>query len=253
MTPQLKSSETRIMSNAIKPGGLRKADLFGAFSLALIAASLSGCGVDYANPDTIAYRDYHERHPIVLAQAPTVVNVYPVGVGLDPQSAASVKSFAQRYREFGSGEIVILAPEGSRAAGANVVAEIRKELYANGLRGYVAVGSYSARDKTLGSPYRLAFQGLKAKVPSRCGQWPSDLASGTSVEGWKNESYENFGCATQSVLAAQVDDPRDFAHARALGPADEEMRLRAIGNVRKGVDPGTDWKTTITAIGAVGN
>jgi pilus assembly protein CpaD len=107
-------------------------------------------------------------------------------------------------------------------------------------------------DAALASPIRLSFRGLKAEVASRCGQWPHDLASGSSIDGWKNESYWNFGCATQSVLAAQVDDPRDFARARALGPADEEMRLRAIKDVREGKDPGTNWVTKLTSIGQVG-
>ena len=90
-------------------------------------------------------------------------------------------------------------------------------------------------------------------MASRCGQWPHDLASGgNSIESWKNESYWNFGCATQSVLAAQVDDPRDFARARALGPSDVEMRLRAIEDVRNGQDPGTNWKVKLTPIGQVG-
>jgi hypothetical protein len=30
------------------------------------------------------------------------------------------------------------------------------------------------------------------------------------------------------------------------------MRLRAIGDVRNGTDPGTDWKTKLTPIGQVG-
>jgi len=54
------------------------------------------------------------------------------------------------------------------------------------------------------------------------------------------------------VLAAQVDDPRDLAQTRASDPPDVNMRLRAIGDVRNGQDPGTDWKTKITPIGQVG-
>ena len=54
------------------------------------------------------------------------------------------------------------------------------------------------------------------------------------------------------MLAAQVDDPRDFDHARALGPADEEMRLRAIRDVRQGTDPGTNWQVKLTPIGQIG-
>ena len=63
----------------------------------------------------------------------------------------------------------------------------------------------------------------------------------------------NFGCATQAALAGQVDDPRDLVQARASSPPDEAMRLRAIEQVRKGADPGTDWKNSLTAIGTVGN
>jgi len=107
-------------------------------------------------------------------------------------------------------------------------------------------------DRSLASPVRLVFQGLKAEVATRCGQWPADLASGTSLETWKNEGYENFGCATQSALASQIDDPRDLVQGRGSTPPDENMRLRAIQQVRKGQDPGTDWKVQITPIGQVG-
>ena len=91
----------------------------------------------------------------------------------------------------------------------------------------------------------LSFVGVKAIVPTACGQWPEDLASGSSLEGWKNEPYSNFGCATQSMIAAQVDDPRDFVQPRALGPSDVAMRTRAIEDVRKGQDPGTQWNDTV--------
>ena len=96
------------------------------------------------------------------------------------------------------------------------------------------------------------FQGLKATVQRHCGAWPTDLASGGSIDGWKNDSYPNFGCATQSTLAAQVADPRDLVQSRAAGPGDVQMRLRAIGDVRNGTDPGTDWTIKTTPIGQVG-
>jgi len=221
--------------------------------LGAAAATLSGCGTDYASNDSPDVSDYHQRHPIVLAQSPTAIDVFPVGGRLDPQSAAKIRAFAERYREMGSGQITILAPSSSGSGEGQIVSEIRQTLYATGVRGYVSVGSYPVADPALASPVRLVFQGLRAKVPSRCGEWPSDLASGSSIKGWKNNSYENFGCATQSVLAAQVDDPRDLAQSRASGPPHEEMRLRAIGDVRKGQDPGTDWKVQTTTIGTVGS
>jgi pilus assembly protein CpaD len=225
-----------------------------ALGLCAAALSLSGClsGVQYASDNQLSAMDYHERHPIVLGKSATILDLFPVGGGLDELSANKLKAFAERYRAFGSGEITILAPAGD-VASARVVPSIRRQLYADGLRGYVAVGSYPIQDPRLASPVRLMFQGLTAKVADKCGQWPTDLASASSIEGWKNENYPNFGCATQSALASQIDDPRDLVQARGSTPPDEAMRLRGIEQVRKGEDPGTNWKTQLTAIGTVGN
>ena len=99
---------------------------------------------------------------------------------------------------------------------------------------------------------RLSFDGIKAKVAHPCGEWPSDLASGSSTRGWDNKTYWNFGCANQNMIATQVADPRDVAEPRGESPADVAMRMRAIGNVRKGADPGTNWTTKNSSIGAVG-
>ena len=104
----------------------------------------------------------------MIGKRPTSLDLFPVGGRLDTLSVDKVKAFAARYREFGSGEVTILSPAGDGASAA-VVPQIRSALYANGLRGYVAVGSYPVEDRTLASPVRLVFQGLKAEVASRCG------------------------------------------------------------------------------------
>jgi pilus assembly protein CpaD len=225
-----------------------------ALCLGAAALSLSGCmtGVQYASDNQPAYMDYHERHPIVLGQGVTTLDLFPIGGRLDSLSVDKIKAFAGRYHEFGSSEITILTPAGDPTS-ARAAPEIRRLLYANGLRGYIRVGAYPVQDPHLAAPVRLVFSGLKARVADRCGQWPTDLASGSSLEGWKNESYPNFGCATQSSLAAQIDDPRDLVQARGSTPPDEEMRLRAIQKVRAGQDPGTDWKVQLTPIGQLGN
>jgi pilus assembly protein CpaD len=152
----------------------------------------------------------------------------------------------------GVGQITILAPAGQRERSSRTIDEIRRTLASTGLRGYIGVGVYPAADPMRASPVRLIFQGLKAVVRTPCGQWPTDLASGGSIEGWKNQAYPNFGCATQSVLAAQVADPRDLVQTRAIDPPDVAMRMRAIENVREGQDPGTSWKIQNTPIGQVG-
>ena len=214
------------------------------------AIALSACHIDDGSTDPVAALDYHAAYPIVLAQSPTTLDVFSEDGRLDEQSLATIHAFVARYREFGTGRIAILAPSNHR--GGAVTAAIRRALYANGLRGDVAVGSYPNPDPTLAAPVRLVYQGITAKVPARCGNFPSDLASGDTLKEWGNLPYENYGCSTQKMLAAQIDDPRDLARARASGDSDVEMRLRAIQDVRRGQDPGTSWQVKNTAIGAIG-
>jgi pilus assembly protein CpaD len=222
--------------------------------LALLAAgALGGCGADYVADNAPLVADYHAQHPIVLAEAPTTLDIYPVGEGLDARSLASIRGFAERYRALGTGRIAILTPAGHGVRNARVVDQIRRALAASGLRGYVGVGVYPVAYAASAAPVRLVFRGLKAEVLTPCGQWPTDLASGSSLEGWRNEAYPNFGCATQSVLAAEVADPRDLVQAHPTDPSDVAMRMRAIGDVRNGQDPGTQWANKLTTIGQVGN
>lgn len=240
---------------SFKPAqSLLKASKLGAICLAGVAAiALAGCTTDSLATASMTTDDYHDRHPIVLAQAPSTLDVFPMGSGrLDSQSIEDIRGFAARYQALGSGPIVILAPAGAGHGTRAAVDEIRRVLASTGVRGSIGLGSYRVADASLASPIRLSFRGVKAEVVSRCGQWPHDLASGSTTDGWKNESYWNFGCATQSMLAAQVDDPRDFARARALDPGDVQMRLRAINDVRQGQDPGTNWSVHLTPIGQVG-
>jgi pilus assembly protein CpaD len=231
---------------------LLKASSLGAICFAAAAMiSLAGCTTDSLATGPMSIDDYHDRHPILLISAPTTLDVFPVGEGkLDPGSVDDIKGFAARYQAMGSGRIVILAP--SVGGARKSVDEVRRVLASSGLHGLIGLGSYRVGDPSLASPIRLSFRGVKAEEATRCGRWPDDLASGGSTDGWSNESYWNFGCATQSMLAAQVDDPRDFARARTLGPSDVQMRLRAINDVRNGTDPGTAWAVQLTPIGQVG-
>jgi pilus assembly protein CpaD len=218
-----------------------------------LAISLAGCMNDTPNLSAAVPDDYHTRHPIVLTEAPTVLDVYPLGAGkLDSVSVKDVKAFATRYQEMGAGRIVILTPAPHPPGLGSSVDEIRRVLAASGVHGAIGLGSYQVADRFEVAPIKLSFRAVKAEVPSQCGQWPRDLASGTSLDTWNNRGYFNFGCATQSMLAAQVDDPRDFARSRATDPADESMRLRAIAAVRAGNDPGTAWSAKLTTIGQVG-
>ncbi|MGD0722915.1 MAG: CpaD family pilus assembly protein [Roseiarcus sp.] len=232
----------------------RRAAKIGAVCLAgAVAISLAGCMTETSHVVDARLDDYHLRHPILLTEAPTTLDVFPTGQSkLDPGSVKDVKAFAARYLSIGSGKIVILSPAARTPWTGAAVDEIRRVLASAGVRGAIGLGSYPVADHYVVAPIKLSFRGPKAEVASRCGQWPQDLASGGSLDTWTNQSYWNFGCATQSMLAAQVDDPRDFARSRALGPADDTMQLNKYNLFRNGQDPGTAWKVQLTTIGAVG-
>ncbi|MGO9135119.1 MAG: CpaD family pilus assembly protein [Methylovirgula sp.] len=218
--------------------------------------ALAGCAtVDRMKTSSIPQDDYRVRHPIVLGETSQKLDIFPAPDvrGLDGRTAAQVAGFGRLYHATGQGPINVFLPTGGRAAlPRDTVAAIRQVLAQSGARTTLLVSRYPVTNADLASPVRLSFTGLKAKVATPCGQWPSDLASGSTIAGWENKPYWNMGCAYQSAIAEQVADPRDLVTPRADDPADAQMRTRAIIALRQGTDPTTDWKTKNTSISSIG-
>jgi len=224
-------------------------------SVLSVAAPLGGCGINRTVPPPTVASDYHERHAIALADGSYTVDVIPPAIGnrLDTPTALRIQEFATRYRNLGHGPMMVLTPVGAPAGSVTRggIDAVRSALSASGVeRPYM--GTYPAASPELAAPIRLMFKGVKAQVAHRCGDWPTDLASAGSLEGWNNTTYWNFGCANQATLAAQIADPRDLVAPRGETPSDIEMRMRAIGAVRKGQQPDTQWSTHAASISSVG-
>jgi len=248
----------RTQNRVVRAAGRRSARraATGVAFLALLL-SLEGCGglnKVYAPPE-VAY-DYRDRHPVVLAEAPTTIDVFPSATNrrIDTATALRIRQFVERYHRLGKGLITVLAPVGGPDAKSAQwgLEAVRRALSQAGAGGAVYVGTYPVSDPGLAAPIRLSFTGIKASVAGRCGEWPDDLASGGSVDGWQNKSFWNFGCANQATLSAQIADPRDLATPRGETPQDIETRMRAIGKVRQGADPSTGWATKSGTISGVG-
>jgi pilus assembly protein CpaD len=228
--------------------------LFGILAMPLAACS----GPDRIVTGSVVPDDYRQRHPIVIAEMPNTLDIFVAGSNgggsVDSRTYEQIRSFAEHYRSQGRGQINLLFPRGTPndAAIRAALPSIRKALVEGGARGSIGVASYRVIDNTLAAPVRLTYVGLKATVGSQCGQWPSDLASGSTMQTWENRQWWNFGCATQSTLAAQIDDPRDLVAPRAESPSDVGLRTRAIGALRQGNDPGTSWAVKNTTIGNIG-
>lgn len=218
--------------------------------------ALAGCAhVDRMKTSSIPMDDYRNRHPILLSESAQKLDIFPAPKtrGLDSRSAGQVAEFGRLYHSTGHGPISVFIPD-SRTAPLHpgTVAAIRRALARGGAHTPVQITHYPVANPSLASPVRLSFIGLKARVGDKCGQWPSDLASGSSLQGWENKPYWNFGCSYQSAFAAQVADPRDLVGPRAEDPSDTTMRDRAIISLRKGTDPTTEWKTKNSNIGTLG-
>lgn len=222
-----------------------------AFALLALAAALAGCDKSSGLQMQAAPSDYRARHPIALAQTPKMADVFLSGGRLDPESRARVREIGREYARAGTGAVSIQLPStmGQNPAVSAIVDGIRQELANGGARGSVKISSYPVADPSLASPIRISYDTLQASVMSRCGEWPGDLASGSSAAGWSNKPYWNHGCAYQQMMASQVADPRDLAGPRAEAISDVAMRTRGITKVRDGADPATAWQTTVTSTG----
>lgn len=235
---------------------LIKSRIFRASAAFVLLTTLAACVPGHVKPPPAAPYDYRDRHPIVLADTPHVIDLFPAMIGgrLDDTTVGRIREFANRYRRFGYGPIILRRPVGSPEAKhtSAAIPIVRRALSAAGLNGAVVEEDYRVTDPHLAAPLRLSFSGVKAKVAGRCGEWPTDLASGASLEGWQNESWWNYGCATQQTLSAQIADPRDLAGPRGDTPADTITRMRAIDKIREGQDPSTKWPDQEQKISKVG-
>ena len=229
----------------------------------MLLGVLAGCSnVDRTVATSAIPVDYHQRHPVALVNARQSLDIFFVGATnrLDYRQKHDVEAFAADYLAHGESLIRVQVPRGSvdgHAADATLAA-LRHALAASGVKGDIEVGSYQVTDARLASVLRMSFVKLQAKAATHCGDWPDDLGSGSSLDGWENRTYYNLGCASQQTLAAQMDDPRDLIRPRAEDPSDVQMRTRAIGDIRGnpvlvGQDPSTTWSSSaLTRIGVVG-
>jgi len=217
-----------------RPDTTRLARKFAlAMALAVSAVTLTACGANQDRLSTGALPDdYRTRHPIVIAEAEHTIDI-PIASGDTrlPQGMRDVvRGFAADYARSSSGAVQILLPSGS--SNAHAAHAVRREI--RGL--FVAAGvpatrlfetSYQAGAQGDAAPIRLSYNAITAKTQP-CGNWPTDLVTNTS----ENRNYENFGCASQSNLAAQIANPADLIAPRNMSPIDAARRGQVIKDYR---------------------
>ncbi|MBM3089768.1 pilus assembly protein CpaD [Ensifer sp. T173] len=211
-------------------------------AILLVAAGLLvGCGTkDNLSTGSIP-DDYRTRHPIVLAEGERTIDI-PIASGdrrLTQGTRDVISGFGADYRNSSTGVVQIMLPRGS--ANSHAAQAMRKEI-----RGVlVAAGvpakrlieaGYEAGPMGDAAPVRLSYVAITAQT-GPCGEWPEDVALNTI----QNRNYYNFGCASQSNLAAQISNPTDLLGPRQMSPIDAEQRGQVI----------TDWRGTEKSDGPV--
>ena len=215
--------------------GLKRWARAAALLAAVPLAACSSGGADRIVATSIQNQDHRARHPIELANSRATLDVIPQvhGGALDARSRDQIRQFASEFARTGSGEIALVLPQGGPgAAEARAsVPGVRAALAAGGARGFVALSSYPISDPSVAAPIRLSYATVVARTRTRCGQWPNDLASGSSLETWENKPYWNFGCASQQMIAAQTADPRDLLGRPGFDPTRlDDARARHRGH-----------------------
>lgn len=207
-----------------------------------LAAVLASCAAKTDRVTTSSVPDdYRTRHAITLAEVQHNLDV-PIGSGerkLTTPLRDLVRGFAQDYLALSKSTVTIALPDSSANAGAarNVSGEVRKVLIEAGVKSnHIVLTAYTPAEASASAPIRLGFVAVTA-ITSDCGQWPSDLFGQTIRD---NTNWENFGCATQQNLAAQVANPADLVGPRGMTPIDAQRRAEVIriyrdsGNVAGG-------------------
>lgn len=218
--------------------GLARSVRLAALGALLVAgAGLAGCARDDTTTGSLP-DDYRTRHPIVIAEAEHVIDI-PIASGdrhLTIGAREVIRGFAQSYKGGSSGVVQILLPSGSpNAAAADAMRrEIRATLASAGVPANKLVETrYQAGGAGDAAPVRLRYTAITAQTEP-CGKWPSDLAINTM----QNKNYENFGCASQANLAAQIANPMDLLGPREMSPIDAVQRGEVIKDYR-GISTGT--------------
>lgn len=204
-------------------------------------AALSGCGSMKDQMSTSAIPDdYRTRHPIMLSEVEHTLDV-PVASGdrrLTLSVQDSIAGFAADYLSTSTGTIQVMLPHGSPNSGAASAMrkQIRQVLTGRGVpSSRIIETSYQADANSNAAPVRISYVAITA-MTNPCGEWPEDLQDNT----FSNKNYHNFGCATQSNLAAQIANPMDLVTPRDMAPIDATRRSTVIGLYRKGSDTSTN-------------
>ena len=149
--------------------------------------------------------------------------------GVSPRQQAALANFVARWREAGSGVVVVKTPQDFADAdqAKSMGYAVQSQLEGLGVPSdRIQLVAYNAGDAH--APILASFQHLAAEVPDCSGGWDNITSTNS------NEPYKHFGCALTANIAVQVADPRDLVSPPGLAPADNTRRQQVLSKYREG-------------------
>lgn len=211
-------------------------------ALAILGVAAAGCSHPMMNAPEHSV-SVTERFPISVEPQMTTIGVRidPGLQRLDPADRPRVQAFAERWKDRGQGQITVSAPHGSpnQRAGEGAMMETVAILSRAGVPQHmISRTGYPAATSPGEPPVTLSFLSLTAVAPdcSKLG-WPDNLGFSP-----RNTPWSNFGCATQSNIAAMVANPRDLIEARPVDDVDVARRRKVLEDFRTAKPTQTDRK-----------
>lgn len=199
----------------------------------LTALLASGCAQRHHIEVGSIPDDYRTRHPIVISEREHAFDI-PIASGdtkLTISQRESVRGIVDAYHRSATGAIRIMVPSGSPNSGAASILsqEVAGLLRKEGIPGTRIISTpYHVSEPGAAAPIRVTFLATTAATEP-CGTWPEDVLARSD----ENKNYHNFGCATQSNLAAQIANPADLILPRGMTPIDAARRTNAIDAYRE--------------------
>lgn len=182
------------------------------FTLLALSAGLGGCVGSSQNSN----RSLDSIHQPVVSQSNHHLDIASYGGEVSPAEAQRVQEWLQAI-DVRYGDQAVIEDEGLYGNPA-ATATLRNLLIERGVSN-IAVSQ--------GSTLRLHISRSIAYVPN-CPDWTSRYTTDPA-----NETSSNYGCATNSNLAAMVADPNDLVRGVASSSSNTQQGVKAIQSYRE--------------------
>lgn len=194
----------------------------------LLAASLSGCDIAPPPPLTDgATTELPNPLQVTTIRESHMLRYAPGGLVPNAAEVAGLNGFLTANQVAPGNSVLVerAAPVGPAA----VALDDKRTARLTAALGRQSVKTAFAFEPAVpAGQVRLTVDRVVASVPN-CPNW-----SKAPGNDFGNTMHSDFGCATANNLAGMVDDPRDLAGGRTMGPLKGDAALEAMHKYRTG-------------------